>query len=756
MKTKNREFLFLILPFLVYVHKLITGVFFWEDVSYLHIPLRWFLHNALKSGNSPYFIWNFGFGLPLISEGQVGFFYPLKYAFIWINNIHLGYTLEMLVTYFITFYGMFLLARDSGLKKGSYIAAIMFTFTGPLVGRHPFMNMIEVFSLMPWIFLTTRKFLRTKKLTFGIITTILISLQIFAYHPQALYMSSLSLLIYLIGEREESLSLGKKLLFFFSVHIIAIILALPQLLPSFELMRSKGILSLTKYTGGYLWMQKGSLNFLIHFPYFFFPRYQGFHLIIRRFLSIESITLTLSGILFAKIGYTSCKKSKEVQPWILITLFSFVLMFVKLNPIYFILSNIPVIKNFRYHIRWIIPLVFSISLLAGRGFDIIHKNPDVIKKTKKIFYFIICLIIVHYVLARITLGKDFYKSDIFTLSEWSNIVLIILYGVLFLLFITKRFKRSGFILTGVFLLEIYIITSRLFVCTSNENVNKLLYSYYPLKNTRFFRDGLSFPSSIYDSIRKVYYSPHTDTIKLTNLYYRYYVGNLFIQDNDETNSPFTAPQLISDFLLSSCYILKDTIPLEAKNRFFKIFDIEAIITTTPIFLNNFTITDSIFPFKLYKSIVNFERYRFYSKAEFTKRFSFKDFAKNPQKWDSIIPISTHIRDVKTCNSNAKIVRMQLKQDTFFIELTSPCQKYFFLPYRYHKGIKAKLNNEHVPIYKGFGEFITLLIPPGHSTIKIYYHFPFKWSYYFSGLLYILLISIVIYQKIALSTKNLYN
>ncbi len=742
---KALKYILFLLPFLIFSHKLFMGVFFFEDVSFLHIPLRWFVHNALMHHRPFLYIWNYGFGLPIISEGQFGVFYPLKYIFIWFNNIHIGYTLEMLTTYFITYSGMFLFSKDMGLKKGAYIAAIFFTFSGPLTGRHPFMNMIEVFSLMPWIFFTTRRFFIKGQLRFAIFTTLLITLQIFAYHPQALYMSSTSLLIYILLEQESNFKLKNKLLFFVMVHILAIFIALPQIMPALSLLREKGMITLKKYRGGYHWMQKGGLNFLIHFPYFFFPRFQGFHMIIRRFLSIESITLSLSGILLADVSWK--EQDKKLSIWKIMALISFSLMFVKYNPTYLILSKLPIIKNFRFHIRWVIPLAFSLSILAGKGAELLLKNPKLSKRTRSLFYFIIGFIALNYILARLALGKTFSQSDILTFSEWSNIVLFFLYAILLLLFLSRRFRIIGVLLPGIFLFEIYITTSRLFVTTSPKNLKKILYSYHPIKNTRYFREGISFPVTIYDSIKKYYYLPQTDTIRLINTYYRYYIGNLFIQDSDETGSPFTAPQLFSDFLLSSCYILNDTFSEKAREQFFKIFGINGIITTKPIKIHTFAISDSLFPFYIYKSEMNHNKYRFYAFKEIKPDFTFQDFTSTPYKWDSIIPIASNSQDIDSCHDKAHIQNMRFKSDTLFMDIESPCKKYLFIPYRYHRGIKVYLNGKNTPIIKGFGEFITIVIPKGHSLLKIFYRFPFMWTIYVS------IFSFISLLFIAISCKN---
>ncbi len=170
-------------------------------------------------------------------------------------------------------------------------------------------------------------------------------------------------------------------------------------------------------------------------------------------------------------------------------------------------------------------------------------------------------------------------------------------------------------------------------------------------------------------------------------------GNLFIQDNDETNSPFTAPQLISDFLLSSCYLLKDTIAQISKIQFFKILAINGIITTTPVNIPGFRLTDSVFPFYLYRAHKQFNKYRFYSEKTLVRRFSFTDFVHSPAKWDSVIPLLyATTSDVKTCTKEAKVLSMQFLKDTLYMKIESPCYKYLFIPYRFHRGIKAILND----------------------------------------------------------------
>jgi hypothetical protein len=75
----------------------------------------------------------------------------------------------------------------------------------------------------------------------------------------------------------------------------------------------------------------------------------------------------------------------------------------------------------------------------------------------------------------------------------------------------------------------------------------------------------------------------------------------------------------------------------------------------------------------------------------------------------------NIADLK---SSAEIVRETL--NSIDVNVSTPAKKYLVLSYLYRPNWKAYLGSEELQIYRAYGGFMAVEVPPGNSTIRFKY------------------------------------
>lgn len=162
-----------------------------QDAVFWFFPAYQFAAEQIASGSFP--LWNpyqYG-GIPFFAEWQSGVLDPLNWIH-WLGATSRSLTLSLELSFAIALLAMFSYARSIGFtRRASLIAAIIFGFSGFLVGRTLYPGFVRIVALMPLVLCFTERLSqrgRWRDVVFGVLV---IAWQIFAAHPQPLMYSSL-------------------------------------------------------------------------------------------------------------------------------------------------------------------------------------------------------------------------------------------------------------------------------------------------------------------------------------------------------------------------------------------------------------------------------------------------------------------------------------------------------------------------------------------------------------------------------------
>lgn len=392
-----------------------------SDVLHLNLPLKAILSTSLKNHNFPVWTPFLSSGFPLLAEGQIGTFYLPNLLLFRFLPVVTAYNLNLALSYYIAALGMYLLCRKLKFTfVTSLITSFVFVFSGFFSTHLNHFNLIQAASLLPLIFWAFLLLWQKNTLPYVVLFAFFLSQQIFTGHFYIVFITLVGLLIFILciifnSNRKDRIKfvrerIGYGLLSIFGVFAFSAI----QLLPTIELWQYSG-----RSTGldfetvtSYPFPIKHVLSFIN--PYYFgsprdgsYPVYSsdwGIFWENTGYIGVVPLILALISIFFIK-------EKIVLSAWI-IFISSLLLVTGKYSPLYFIFS-FPFFNLFRVPSKYLLLVVFSLSLLAGITFNKIISNSGKISK------------IVLIVLLFISIGIDEYRFsyDYPPVSEaagWSN------------------------------------------------------------------------------------------------------------------------------------------------------------------------------------------------------------------------------------------------------------------------------------------------------------------------------------------------
>lgn len=145
--------------------KILNNVHYINDLAFVSYNTK----EALKNNELPLWTPYFYSGQPLLAIPE-NYMFDLNFLFILIfKNIYLAMNLALIAYFFIAGLGMYLLACNLvENKKAALISAIVYMFNGFMhsfiINGH--LNILEGYSLIPFIFLFVHKALKSKDWVF--------------------------------------------------------------------------------------------------------------------------------------------------------------------------------------------------------------------------------------------------------------------------------------------------------------------------------------------------------------------------------------------------------------------------------------------------------------------------------------------------------------------------------------------------------------------------------------------------------------
>lgn len=394
--------LILIVLTLLFFYKLaFTDLILGRGDTYVYFYPYWQARNtALAQGHLPLWTPDLFMGAPLLANPQLGTFYPPNWLTIPFSAPD-AIRLSVLVHIAWALLGTYVLARRT-IKLDSIpalTASVMFGLGGYMGAHVEQINQLQGLAWLPWLFVLlhgslipsvdsgfkpTASFPNFNTILYTLLLAIALALQLFTGHTQTVFISLVGLgmygLVYAIhAAAKRDLSLRKRvfaLLRPFAIlgaaGVLAMVLALPQIIPTQELT------SVSNRRSGLNPAQATAFSFD---PYVLgrglLPSYDGqlFGEYVA-YVGIIGLGLALVGALVQSSALPSVGMGEgtdrpyRVSPrlvWFVIAGVGIVLALGRFNPLYWTLATLPGFNLFRVPARWLALFGLAAGMLAGLG-----------------------------------------------------------------------------------------------------------------------------------------------------------------------------------------------------------------------------------------------------------------------------------------------------------------------------------------------------------------------------------------------------
>lgn len=368
-------FLRLFFPFL---SLFATPDFGQSDIWQLNLPLKFYLSDSLKNGHWP--LWNpyIGNGFPSLAEGQIGTFnFSNLLLFRFLPFVY-AFNFSYIFIFFTVSLGTYFYCQTLKITKlSSFMAALLFSFSGTFITHISHINLIQTASYLPWLFLSIHNLIYKKnKLMWGVLFSLVLSQQIFSGFPQLVVISLIGVSTYLIFHLTK-LNIKKKfpiIIIFIIFLLLGILASSGQLLPQYEFLRlsdrANGLDSSTSTLFSYPF--KHLITFIFPFK-LGDPRIGTYpHFVINDGSIFWENTgyIGIIPLFFVILSLVFFRKNKNITYFWLLLFMSFLMMTGKYSPLYFIYS-FPPFSYFRVPSRFIFLFVWALVILSGYGLDFI-------------------------------------------------------------------------------------------------------------------------------------------------------------------------------------------------------------------------------------------------------------------------------------------------------------------------------------------------------------------------------------------------
>ena len=183
----------------------VTPDFGRSDLVHFNLPIRMVYANSIKNFSLPLWEAKMGQGFPLFDEGQVGVLYPPNIILFTLLPFWLAFNLSYIITFLISAFGTYLLARSFKISKaGSTLAALTFAFSPMMVLQIHHCNFIQTLSLFPWILYLINDFFETRKYRSLLLLSLVIAMQVFTGFQQITTYSLTAAVIFFIFKQSFS------------------------------------------------------------------------------------------------------------------------------------------------------------------------------------------------------------------------------------------------------------------------------------------------------------------------------------------------------------------------------------------------------------------------------------------------------------------------------------------------------------------------------------------------------------------------
>ena len=339
--------------------------------TYNYFYPYWDIRNAaFRAAELPLWTNNIFMGAPLLANPQLGVYYPLN----WLTapfRAPMAIKISILFHAILAGAGMLFLYRQVIGRQwiAGLTAAAVFVFGGYLGAHVEQINQFQGLAWMPILFAFYHRSLTGESpRRDGLLLAMAWALQIFSGHTQTAFITGMGLGVYGLAfgfaqwpAGAPARNIGRAMMTLGIGALAAVLLAMPQLLPTLELTglsnRSGGLdVQATAFS-----LPPGTIGRTI------LPGYDG------QLFGEYVAYLGIIGLGLALWGMAQPNGGKWA--WIALAAVGLGLAFGRFNPIYLVLAELPGFNLFRVPARWLSLFALAMAMLAGLGIQTIHSPP---------------------------------------------------------------------------------------------------------------------------------------------------------------------------------------------------------------------------------------------------------------------------------------------------------------------------------------------------------------------------------------------
>jgi len=370
---------------LIYQRLAFSGLILARGDSFSYFYPYWAVRTeAFRAGHLPLWTPDLFMGAPLLADPQVGTYYPPNWV---VTPLAVPDQVRVSILAHVIFaaFGVYVLFRRTqpDSSRWSAVMAGILYGGGGFIGAHvEGVNQLQGLSWMPWLFALLHSTLaawleqrswrrRIRGLLILLLLAAAIAIQIYSGHTQTVFMSGVGLGLYAsvyglsaMGQHfhppTRLVRLGAALIILAVAVVMAVLLAIPQLLPSMELT---GL----SIRGGHGFTAPQATAFSLPPTYLgrtLLPSYDG--LLFGEYIGTVGV-IGLGLMLWGMFAPDTKAWRRQRWTWMLIAGIGLFFAAGRYNPLYYTLSEWSGFNLFRVPARWMSLFALGSAMLAGLG-----------------------------------------------------------------------------------------------------------------------------------------------------------------------------------------------------------------------------------------------------------------------------------------------------------------------------------------------------------------------------------------------------
>lgn len=427
----------LVILSLLFFHQLaFSGKILARGDTFEYFYPYWDARNAaFRGGRLPLWTPDLFMGAPLLANPQIGAYYPPN----WLTTpfrAPRAISISILLHSVLAAAGASWLYREALGKRWlpALAAGVVYAFSGHLGAHVEQINQFQGLAWLPLLLaLFHRSLTRGNPARDGLLLAMAWALQIFSGHTQTVFISGLGLCLYALGQAAagrgraaNAKAAARALLSLAGCLAVALLLALPQLLPSLELLR------LSNRGGGFDAQSATAFSLPPDMlARALLPSYDG-QLFGEYVGAIGVIGLGLA--LWAALSRPLVDRRRWI--WLLLAVLGLALALGRYNPLYLLLAELPPFSLFRAPARFLALFTLGTAMLAGLGIESLAPGSSPGKGGMRRIGLVAILIALLIALAAFILRPEpaliFGDADISagTVAIWSGALLLLVLALL--------------------------------------------------------------------------------------------------------------------------------------------------------------------------------------------------------------------------------------------------------------------------------------------------------------------------------------